>query len=155
MVLGGFELHFILVNECRALLALSMVAHFGPLTWPLWSGDLPSGKRHESNAAREYMWRPEADNAPEMQGTVYAIYLPSSVVGCQPHIHRRVMALSMQFISLSLDALQGVLYQSGRDLPEGKENQDPAPKPSIPALPLARKVSAARCVCSECYVMTA
>lgn len=72
-VLGGSELDFILESECRAVLALPMVEQFGPLTWPSLSGDLPSGRRNDHDAPREHCWSSEAENAPEMQGTVYAI----------------------------------------------------------------------------------
>lgn len=63
------------MNGCRARFALSMFEHCKATDRPfVASGGWPSGRSHESNAAREHRWSPEADNAPEVQGTVSAFY---------------------------------------------------------------------------------
>ena len=73
--LGEIDLGLTVLNVCRPRFALSMVDHSRPLTWPCRPGDLPSGSRPESNAASEHMCNTDAEKAPEVQGSVSAIYL--------------------------------------------------------------------------------
>ena len=72
---GGFEQRVTPMNGCPARFLLSMFEHCKATDRPfVASGGCPSGGRPESNAAREHRGSPEADKAPEVQGTVSAVY---------------------------------------------------------------------------------
>jgi hypothetical protein len=98
---------------------------FRPLTLPWWPGDLPAGRRPCPNAAREHSWSTDVEKTPEMQGKVVQFKLHlrcGCVLGFISHGVIPFLYLPSSCFKplLSLDALQGVLYQSGIGQEGGK-----------------------------------